>query len=194
MSYREKPPKPTMQGYITEQQTVDPLRPVPWAGIMKACGFGKRIAGSPFVNIAVAREESMVPIVDMACYPSHSLFVVKKANPETHLSGFHLAHFRDILAEAIAANGPTLSRTTMLHFLFIRPEPGSELSRRVWELMGPPTAAPEGKMKEIRREPGQMNDFLSLIGTDSLIPITQVLASYKRRMRNRVSQSIKIGR
>ena len=124
ISRRERPPKPDAHGYMAEKQIVDRLRPVPWAYIMETCGFGEDIADSPFLNIAIAREGSMVPIVDMACYPSHSLIVIKKANPETPLSGFDETHFRDILVEAITASEPTYTRTEMLYFLFIRPEPG----------------------------------------------------------------------
>ena len=121
-----------LHGYITEQQTVDPLRPVPWADIMETCGFSKDSAASPFRNIAVARKESTVPIVDMACYPSHSLAVIKRGNPETPLSGFQENnHFRDVLMEAINAGELTNLRTETLHFLFIRPEPESELSQRI---------------------------------------------------------------
>ena len=60
--------------------------------------------------------------------------------------------------------------------------------------MGPPTAAPERNMREIRRERGQRNDFLNLLGTDLLILASQILVYYKRQMHNRVIQSFKIGR
>ena len=180
--------------YVTELQTVDPLRPVPWADIMKTCGFGKDIAPVPFLNVAVAPRGSTVPIIDMACYPSNSLAVIKRTNPETPLFEFGEKHFQDILLGAFNAGRLTYRRTRTVHFLFIRPEPESELSRRVQELMGSPTAAPERKMKEFLQGPGQMNDFLSLLGTDLLLPIMKALTSFRPRMRRRVIQCVRIGR
>ena len=187
-------PRPDLTAYITELQTVDPLRPVPWAKIMKMCGFDEGISADPFLNVAVAPRGSTVPIIDMACYPLNALGVIKWANPGTPLSESDENHFQGVVLGALNSGRLTFRRTQTLYFLFIRPEPESELSWRVRELMGSPTAAPEEETREIRGGPGQMNDFLSLLGTDLLLPIMKAITSFRPQMRRRVIQSVRIGR
>ena len=181
---------PGLHGYVVERQSVDPLRPVPWANIMQTCGFNV-IATEAFLNIAIAREGSTVPVIDVALYPIHGLLVIKSVKSETPLLGVNRPPVRDLLGKIATDSAIKLIHSRVWHFLFIRPEPESGLSRSIQHLMGPPTAAPKGMMREFSLNNAE---FSSLLGTDLLKPIGEMLTTYPNQMRNYMVRSIRIGR